>query len=63
MIKQTRTIRRLLPMNCLSVFDHFIGLVLEGFIWFCLVKYLNEHFLYRIMLVFYKLSNTLLQDR
>ena len=63
MIKQTRTIRRLLPMNCLSVFDHFIGLALEGFIWFCFVKYLNEHFLYRIMLVFYKLSNNLLQDR
>ena len=26
MFKHTQTIRRLLPMNCLSVFDHFVGL-------------------------------------
>ena len=30
MVKHTQTIRRLLPMNCLSVFDHFVGLVLKG---------------------------------
>ena len=30
MVKHTQTIRRLLPTNCLSVFDHFVGLVLEG---------------------------------
>ena len=29
MVKHTQTIRRLLPMNCLSVFDHFVGL--KGF--------------------------------
>ena len=28
--KSTQTIRRLLPANCLSVFDHFVGLVLKG---------------------------------
>ena len=28
MVKHTQTIRRLLPTNCLSVFDHFVGLEL-----------------------------------
>ena len=32
MVKNTQTIRRLLPMNCLSVFDHFVRLALEGII-------------------------------
>ena len=31
MVKHTQTIRRLLLANCLSVFDHFKGLVLKGF--------------------------------
>ena len=30
MVKQTQTVRRLLPTNCLSVFDHFVGLALKG---------------------------------
>ena len=30
MVKHTRTVRRLLPTNCLSVFGHFVGLVLKG---------------------------------
>ena len=30
MIKHTHTIRRLLPTNCFSVFDYFLGLVLIG---------------------------------
>ena len=30
MVKHTQTIRRLLPTNCLSVFDYFVGLALEG---------------------------------
>ena len=29
-VKQTQPIRRLLPTNCLSVFDHFVGLALKG---------------------------------
>ena len=29
-VKYTQTIRRLLPTNCLSVFDHFVGLALKG---------------------------------
>ena len=38
MIKHTQTIRRLLRTNCLTVFDHFVGLPLTGlsksnFIW------------------------------
>ena len=30
MVKHTQTICRLLSMNCLSVFDHFLALPLEG---------------------------------
>ena len=30
MVKHTQTIRRQKPTNCLSVFDHFLGLVLIG---------------------------------
>ena len=30
MVKQSPTIPRLLPMNCLSVFDHFVGLARKG---------------------------------
>ena len=29
MVKHTQTIRRLLPMNCSSVFDHFVRLTLK----------------------------------
>ena len=29
MVKHTQTIRCLLPANCLSVFDHFVGLALK----------------------------------
>ena len=29
MVKHTQTICRLLPTNCLSVFDHFVGLALK----------------------------------
>ena len=30
MVKHTETIRRLLPTDFLSVFDHFVGLALKG---------------------------------
>ena len=30
MVEQTQTIRRQELMNCLSVFDHFVGLALKG---------------------------------
>ena len=30
MVKHTQTIRRKLPSNCLSVFDHFVGLAPKG---------------------------------
>ena len=30
MVKHTQPIRRLLPTNCLSVFDHFVALALKG---------------------------------
>ena len=29
MVKHTQKVRRLLPANCLSVFDHFVGLELK----------------------------------
>ena len=29
MVKQTQTIRQLLPTNCLSVFGYFVGLALK----------------------------------
>ena len=35
MVKHTQTIRRLFPTNCLSMFDHFVGLALKG-LRFCL---------------------------
>ena len=30
MVKHTQAIRRVLPKNCLSVFNHFVGLALKG---------------------------------
>ena len=30
MVKHTQTIRRQHATNCLSVFDHFVGLALQG---------------------------------
>ena len=30
MVKHIQTIRRQQPTNCLSVFDHFVGLALKG---------------------------------
>ena len=33
MVKHTQTIRCQLPTNCLSVFDHFVGLVLKVLIY------------------------------
>ena len=30
MVKHTQIIRRLLSTDCLSVFDHFVGLALKG---------------------------------
>ena len=32
MVKHIQTIRRQQPTNCLNVSDHFVGLVLKGFI-------------------------------
>ena len=29
-VKRTQKIRRLLPKDCLSVFNHFVGLTLKG---------------------------------
>ena len=39
MIKHTQAIRRLLPTNCLSVFDHFVGLGLKELSFHSFVKF------------------------
>ena len=41
MVKQTQTIRQLLPTNSLSVFDHFVGLALKGLRFQCFQKLCN----------------------
>ena len=33
MVKDTERIRRQQPTNCLSMFDHFVGLTLKGLYW------------------------------
>ena len=33
MVKHSRTICRMLPRNCLSMFNHFVGLVVKGLIY------------------------------
>ena len=41
MVKHTQTIRRLFQTNCLSVFDHFVGLTVKGLIQqtgFCMIS-------------------------
>ena len=58
MVKRTQTIRRLLPKNCLSMFDHFVGLALKG-----LKKVLNQYFVSRtaeIICCYDILENTIL---
>ena len=37
LVKHTQTIRRLLPKNFLSVFDHFVELALKGLIFLTLI--------------------------
>ena len=36
--QHTQTIRRILPKNCLSVFEHFVGLAPKGLIYKALPK-------------------------
>ena len=43
MVKHTQTIRWLLPTNCLSVFDHFVGFLLKRLKW--LEKSLDQKFI------------------
>ena len=42
MVKNTQTIRRLLPTNCLIVFDHFVGLALKGLSFVKIAVYLTH---------------------
>ena len=38
MVKHTQTIVGKLPTNCLSIFDHFVGLALKGLVVFIWIK-------------------------
>ena len=51
MVKHTQTIRRQKPKNCLSVFDHFVGLGLKGLnkIW----EYKMSHMVEIIFFLFF----------
>ena len=42
MIKHTQTIGRQKPANCLSVFDHFVGLALKGLRHKFLIQNINK---------------------
>ena len=44
MVKNTQTIRRFLTTNCLSMFDHFVGLTLKRLIQFCFTYMLLAKF-------------------
>ena len=45
MVKHAKTNRRQDPMNCLSVFDHFVGLLRKGLIrlWKSIVSKTFQH--------------------
>ena len=47
MVKHTQTIRRQKPTNCLSVFDHFVGLALTGL---KTISHTNKKMVYHIEL-------------
>ena len=41
MVKHTQTIRRLLHTNCLSVYDHFVGVALKRLTFAKMTRYEN----------------------
>ena len=52
MVRHTQTIRQLLPTNCLSVFDHFVGLVLKRVkqqYYFMILQICDKKNLYKIL--------------
>ena len=63
-VKHTQTIRRQQPTNCLSVFDHFLGLVLEGLIcsFFDALKVAVIFFVEIASNKLYKVVNSVLQN-
>ena len=42
MVKHFQTIRRLLPTNCLGVFDHFMELAFKGFSTYWWSKHIDD---------------------
>ena len=63
-VKHTQTIRRQQPTNCLSVFDHFLGLMLEGLIcsFFDAFKVAVIFFVEIASIKLYKVVNSVLQN-
>ena len=52
MIEHTQTIRRQQPTNCLSVYDHFVGLEFKGLTIFSETAHLSSiHFLVLVTLL------------
>ena len=49
MVKHTETIRPQKPTNCLSVFDHFVGLALKGLRSRKLIKNASTKIVYYVM--------------
>ena len=43
MVKHTQTTRRQNPKNCLSVFDHFVGLAVKGLAALDINSFMAEH--------------------
>ena len=61
MVKQTQTIRRQQPKNCLSVFDHFMGLALKGLIGAQGVNFQASFFQQNLLQVFHSYTSSLIQ--
>ena len=58
MVRHTQTICRQQPTNCLSVFDHFLGLALEGLKDHSLKNYVGGHSGNRFELLFFSFKST-----
>ena len=60
MVKHTQTICRLLPTNCLSVFDHFAELALKGYTRFFGHSVVTKN-LFHFVLLYHKATISMIQ--
>ena len=63
MVKDTQTICRQKPTNCLSVFDRFMGLVLKGLTSLLRLPDQLLQLLFRFLALFYQTESLLKLDR